>query len=54
MLTSKYPETEVFGFGCEAEDPITKEKLGMVWSAPGPTIRASSGKKLTIQYVNNI
>jgi hypothetical protein len=54
MLPEGYPETEVFGFGCEAEDSVTKERLGMVYGSPGPTVKVTSGKRLAIEYVNNI
>ena len=54
MLPLDYNNTEVFGYGCQAQDPVTRKSLGMVYSAPGPTIRAVSNMKLKVRYTNNI
>ncbi len=46
--------TEVWGYGGEAIDPLTKEPLGFMQSSPGPTFEAIRGIPIKVKWQNNI
>ncbi len=49
-----FGSTKVWGYGGEANEPITGESLGAVHSTPGPTFQALRGVPIQVKWVNNL
>jgi spore coat protein A, manganese oxidase len=49
-----FGSTKVWGFGGQAQDPITGENLGFVKSSPGSTFEAIKGVPVQVNWTNNL
>jgi spore coat protein A, manganese oxidase len=49
-----YGQSEVWGYGSEAMDAVTGERLGFVRSVPGPTFETIRGIPAQVKWINNL
>ncbi len=49
-----YGPSKVWGYGGEAKDAVTDEKLGFVRTIPGPTFEVTRGIPAQVKWVNNL